>query len=93
MVRVVGLEPTRLAAQEPKGYVTLVKVYDQEKSTQRHKQSIVTAGCSYTLVYYCKPCAFCEFSSFDALINGLLNHGNNLIAFFCFFCNRNNQFF
>lgn len=25
MVRVVGLEPTRLAAQEPKGYVTLVK--------------------------------------------------------------------
>lgn len=25
MVRVMGLEPTRLAAQEPKGYVTSVK--------------------------------------------------------------------
>lgn len=25
MVRVVGLEPTRLTAEEPKGYVTLVK--------------------------------------------------------------------
>ena len=25
LVRVVGLEPTRLTAEEPKGYVTLVK--------------------------------------------------------------------
>ena len=34
LVRVVGLEPTRLAAQEPKGYVTLVKDF---KSLPYHK--------------------------------------------------------
>lgn len=35
MVRVVGLEPTRLAAQEPKGYVTLVKDF---QSPPYHKE-------------------------------------------------------
>jgi len=46
-------------ALEPKGDVTLVKVYDQEKSILRKKQSTVSSGCSYTLAHYCKPCAFC----------------------------------
>ena len=35
MVRVVGLEPTRLAAQEPKGYVTLAKDF---QSPPYHKE-------------------------------------------------------
>ncbi len=44
LVRVVGLEPTRLAAQEPKGYVTLVKdfqsppYHERRTSFQRFKR-------------------------------------------------------
>lgn len=34
LVRVVGLEPTRLAAQEPKGDVTLVKDFKNPKYLQ-----------------------------------------------------------
>ena len=82
-----------LLAVEPKGDVTLVKVYDHEKRTPRHRQSIITSGCSYTLAHNFKSCAFCKFSSFDAFIYGLLDHSDNLIAFFSLFCNRNNQFF
>ena len=39
VVRVVGLEPTRLAAQEPKGYVTLVKDF---QGPPYHKGGIVS---------------------------------------------------
>lgn len=50
MVRVVGLEPTRLAAQEPKGYVTLVKDFQSppyhggRTSFQRFKRYSVMTG-------------------------------------------------
>ena len=50
MVRVVGLEPTRLTAQEPKGYVTLVKDFQSppyrkgRTSFQRFKRCSVVAG-------------------------------------------------
>ncbi len=50
MVRVVGLEPTRLAAQEPKGDVTLVKDFQSppyrkgRTSFQRFKRYSVVTG-------------------------------------------------
>lgn len=50
LVRVVGVEPTRLAAQEPKGYVTLVKDFQGppyhkgRTSFQRFKRCSVVAG-------------------------------------------------
>ena len=50
LVRVVGLEPTRIAAQEPKGYVTLVKDFQSppyhkgRTSFQRFKRCSVLAG-------------------------------------------------
>ena len=50
LVRVVGLEPTRIAAQEPKGYVTLVKDFQSppyhkgRASFQRFKRYSVVTG-------------------------------------------------
>lgn len=50
MVRAWGLEPQRLAAREPKGYVTLVKDFQSppyrkgRTSFQRFKRCSVVAG-------------------------------------------------
>ena len=44
LVRVVGLEPTRLTAQEPKGDVTLVKGLKQHNSQSLQIQRLTYTG-------------------------------------------------
>ena len=44
LVRVVGLEPTRLTAEEPKGDVTLVKGLKQHNSQSLQIQRLTYTG-------------------------------------------------